>query len=192
MIPCSVAGSRWSALLGQSSSSSATSRSRYGARGEQVLTTCVLPTCLTTITCMRYATFSHHFRTPCLYQGPPSSQPNWLLLLGVANNSLLALARHSIRGDHLPTLWLAPFFGRCQRSQTERESALGISGGCRINIRHNVHIVYFGIVSGPRVPAMPPASPVSALLQSRSWLREHTNPLEQPGTGPAEHPRRCC
>lgn len=158
MIPCSVAGSRWSALLGQSSSSSATSRSRYGARREQVLTPCVLPTCLTTITSVRNATFSHHFRTPCLYQGPPSSQPNWLLSLGVANNSLLALARHSIRGDHLPTFWLAPFVGWCQRSQTERESALGFSGGCRINIRRNVHIVYFGIVSGPWVPAMAPAS----------------------------------
>lgn len=66
-----------------------------------------VPTSLTKIMSVRNATFSHHFRTPCLNQGPPSSQPNWLLSLGVANNSLLALAATPFEATTFqPSDWL--------------------------------------------------------------------------------------
>lgn len=68
MIPCFVAGTQRSALLA-GFYKVVPSRQLHGVvpapEVKQVLTAGVPATFHTTITCVRNATFRHHFRTPC-------------------------------------------------------------------------------------------------------------------------------
>lgn len=133
MIPCSVAVSRLSPLLGlQSSSPSTTSRSCSGSRGETG-TNSERASYLTdnNILCVRKATFRHHFRSPCFSQGPPFPHPNLLLSLGVAKNSFLTPPRPSRRPPPNSLIgsfrWATPTFSNRER-EGERERGLGCFG----------------------------------------------------------------